>query len=121
MHVLSPTFIAAALLLAPAALGQSVTKLTVNANGVHSSYDSAVGATPDSVTPDGRYTVFSSGAWQLIPNLLTFDTQVYRYDTLAGTTTRGVAGRRPQGPGPTTPRPPPSATTDASSPTRVVP
>lgn len=87
MHVLSPTFIAAALLLAPATLAQSVTKLTVNANGVHSSYDSAVGATPDSVTPDGRYTVFSSGAWQLIPNLLTFYTQVYLYDTLAGTTT----------------------------------
>jgi Tol biopolymer transport system component len=79
--------VAAALLVAPAAFAQSVTKLTVNSNGVHSSYDSAVGASPDSVTPDGRYTVFSSGAWQLIPNLLCFYTQIYLYDSVAGTTT----------------------------------
>ncbi|NUP95920.1 MAG: PD40 domain-containing protein [Planctomycetaceae bacterium] len=98
MHIACSTFAASALLLAPAALAQSLTKLTVNANGVHSSYDSAVGVSPDSVTPDGRYTVFSSGAWQLIPNLLTFYTQVYLYDTLAGTT-RLVSWSPTSGPG----------------------
>lgn len=85
MHAASSTLVAAALLLAPAALGQSVTKLTVNANGVHSIFDSAVGPYGDCITPDGRYAVFSSGARELVPNTPSFYDQIYLYDTVAGT------------------------------------
>ncbi|NUP95323.1 MAG: PD40 domain-containing protein [Planctomycetaceae bacterium] len=88
MHNPFRTFVAAALLLAPAALAQSTTKLSASASGTNGNGPSALGTSPDTLSPDGRFAVFASNS----SNLVTADTNllldVFLRDTVTGTVTR---------------------------------
>jgi Tol biopolymer transport system component len=88
MPTSSRTLVAAALLLVPTALAQSTTKLSASASGTNGNGPSALGTSPDTLSPDGRFAVFASNS----SNLITGDTNllldIFLRDTVAGTVAR---------------------------------
>jgi len=78
----------ACLLLAPLALSGQTTRITRNSVGESGDAPSELGDAPDSLTPDGRFCVLTSAAY----NLVTGDSNGYRdvllHDRVAGTLER---------------------------------
>lgn len=78
----------ACLLLPPLALSQQTTRITRNWVGESGDAPSELGDAPDSLTPDGRFCVFTSAAY----NLVTGDSNGYRdvllHDRVTGTLER---------------------------------
>ncbi len=96
------TFCLAALLAAttPYALAQQTTKLSRNALGESADLASELGDAPDSLTPDGRFAVFTSGAYNLVPTDTNGFRDVYLRDLANGAlerVTRTSAGMEPDG------------------------
>ncbi|MCY3002101.1 MAG: MopE-related protein [Planctomycetota bacterium] len=88
MHTPSRTFVAAALLLVPAAFAQSTTKLSASAGGTNGNGPSALGTSPDTLSPDGRFAVFASNSSNLVAGDTNVLLDVFLRDTVAGTIER---------------------------------
>lgn len=92
MHTPSRTFVAAALLLAPAAFAQTTTKLSATPTGTSGNASSALGTSPDTLSPDGRFAVFASGATNLVAGDTNLWPDIFLRDRVAGTITRVSVG-----------------------------
>ena len=87
MHTLPRTAFAA-LALSCVALAQSTTKLSASASGNTGNSGSALGTSPDTLSPDGRFSVFASAASNLVAGDTNFATDIFLRDRVAGTITR---------------------------------
>lgn len=81
-------------------LAQQTTKLSRNAAGESADAASELGDAPDSFTPDGRFAVFTSAAYNLVPTDTNGFRDIYLRDLASGAlerVSRTSAGMEPDG------------------------
>lgn len=80
------------LLLACPAVAQTVTKLSVSPAGAPGTQGCEDAFGPDALSADGRFMVFASAAFNLVPGDTNSKADVFLHDRIAGTTTRVSVG-----------------------------
>jgi Tol biopolymer transport system component len=78
----------AALTIAPATFAQSTQKLSLGAGGAHPTANCSTSSSPDAMSPDGRFVVFSTSAGNLVAGDGLGYSDVFLRDTLNATTVR---------------------------------